>query len=311
MSRNAGKKSEVSNFDPTEWVRSVASFNREPVRKLAKLPVETKPHPKPKHRREGASVVVIPDAHAKPGTNQSRFDALGNALVEWAPDYLVSIGDLSDVPSLSTHGDIEGESYAEDIAVTVDALARITEPAKRFNKRKPESRRLPFTRRGRQHITLGNHEWRVVRTIESDPARFGGGVISLDDFRFEDFGFIRHDYGSVLNIEGLSLSHIFPSGVMGRPIGGATAALSLIRTNLVSSIAGHSHLLDYSEKVRASDGRRIQGMTCGCFFDYPMTWTTPQVNAQYRSGILRVRDLVDGEFDYEWVSQRRLEREFL
>ncbi len=265
--------------------------------------------PKPRTDEDETVIVVIPDAHARPGTSNERFSALGNALVEWKPDYLVDIGDAADLPSLSQHGDVEGERYAEDIASALDARERLLGPAREFNRGKKRERRLPFTLPGRMHYTLGNHEDRIARHIAQDPVL--EGTISLNDLKAESFGFTVHPFGEVVTLEGVSFSHFFASGVMGRPVGGQNHAASLVRTQLCSTVAGHAHTFDMAERVRASDGQRIIGLCCGCFFDYPMEWASAQVNEQYRRGVLVMRDVKEGSFDVEWWSLPRLLRRFL
>ena len=214
------------------------------------------------------------------------------------------------MPSLSSHGDIEGERYAEDIAYAIDARERMMGPARRWNKGKRKAQRLKFTQPGHSLYMLGHHEARIDRAISDDPARLEG-VISTDDLRAADYGFEVYPFGDVATVCGVSMSHFFASGTMGRPGGGINHAASLVRTQLCSAVAGHSHLFDYSERVRIADGKRIIGVSCGCFFEFDMDWTTAQVNAQYRRGILVMRDVCEGSFDVEWWSMHRLMREFL
>ena len=269
------------------------------------------PEPKPRDLPvAGPTIVVIPDAHAKPGISQVRFDALGNALAEWKPDYLVDIGDAVDMPSLSSHGDVEGERYADDIAAGIDARERMLGPSRAYNKGRRKNKRIGFTQPGHSHYTLGNHEDRIDRAIAEDPARLEG-VISIDDLRAEEYGFTVHPFGDVVTICGVSFSHFFASGTMGRPVGGINHGASLVRTQLCSTVCGHAHTFDMAERVRIADGKRIIGICCGCYFDFPMEWTTSMVNAQYRRGILVLNDVKEGSFDISWFSLDRMLREFL
>jgi hypothetical protein len=299
-----------NEFDVSVWAQAQGKFDREPLRKLtARKP--SMPEPRiPDLPKSGPTIVVIPDAHAKPGTSQIRFNALGNALAEWKPDYLVDIGDAADMPSLSSHGDVEGERYAEDIAYAIDARERMLAPSRAYNKGRRKSQRIGFTLPGRSHYTLGNHEDRIDRSIADDPARLQG-VISTADLRAEEYGFTVHPFGEVVTLCGVSFSHFFASGTMGRPVGGINHAASLVRTQLCSTVCGHAHTFDMAERVRIADGKRIIGISCGCFFDFQMEWTSEQVNQQYRRGILVMRDVVEGSFDIEWWSMHRLMRSFL
>ena len=306
-----GRKSD-KDFDVVSWAQDQGKFDREPLKKVAfkKRDGDRREYPTPDFPDAGPTIVVIPDAHAMPGTNPSRFDALGNALAEWKPDYLVDIGDAVDMPSLSSHGDVEGERYADDIAAGIDARERMLGPSRAYNKGLRKSKRIGFTLPGGSHYTLGNHEDRINRAIADDPARLEG-VISTDDLRAEEYGFTVYPFGEVVTICGVSFSHFFSSGTMGRPVGGINHASSLVRTQLCSTVCGHAHTFDMAERVRIADGKRIIGISCGCYFDFPMTWATEQVNRQYRRGILVLNDVCDGSFDISWFSLDRMLREFL
>lgn len=54
----------------------------------------------------GKSILVVPDAHARPDENQSDFDrffAVGELILDLRPDAVVCIGDLGDFRSLNQH----------------------------------------------------------------------------------------------------------------------------------------------------------------------------------------------------------------
>jgi len=49
------------------------------------------------------NLMIIPDAHAHPDYNNERFRAVGRLLMEEQPECVVCLGDLADLPSLSSY----------------------------------------------------------------------------------------------------------------------------------------------------------------------------------------------------------------
>lgn len=216
----------------------------------------------------GKKILVIPDAHARPGQDNSRFDALGNFIVEKRPDVVISIGDWADMGSLCSYDKgmkvAEGRRYQDDIVASQDALARVMKRVKAGYKRA----KLPEF-----HITLGNHENRIDRAANESPELFG--KLSIRDLRFEEAGWKVHDFLKPLSIEGICFQHYFTSGVMGKPIGGVNHARTLVLKNYQSSVCGHSHARDFWEDVR-SDGQRVFGLVVGCYDEGEHHYTTEQ-----------------------------------
>ena len=76
-------------------------------------------------RGDGIDILVIPDAHAQPAVDNERFSLLGRMICDVRPDVVVSIGDLFDLPSLSSYDvgrkSFEGRTYADDIDAGLEA----------------------------------------------------------------------------------------------------------------------------------------------------------------------------------------------
>lgn len=49
------------------------------------------------------TILVIPDAHASPKHNNSRFDILGKFILDRQPDIIVNIGDFADMEALCSY----------------------------------------------------------------------------------------------------------------------------------------------------------------------------------------------------------------
>lgn len=255
---------------------------------------------------DGLDILVIPDAHAQPGVPNDRFTLLGKMICDIAPDVVVCIGDLFDMPSLSSYDvgkkGFEGRTYAADIEAGLDAQRRMFSKVEAFNK----SRRVPL--RIDWHYCLGNHEQRIGRAIESD--RKLEGLVSYDDLTNDgEFPWTVHDFLKPVMIGGVAFCHYFVSGVMGRPIGGVSPAASLLAKQSHSCVQGHVHTLDFAQKTRV-DGRKLNAAVCGWYGDFEEEWAGPQVNALWESGILVMRDVVEGEFDMEWWNIGRIERRY-
>ncbi len=243
--------------------------------------------------------LIIPDAHAHPDEDNTRFDWIGKLILDLRPDVVVNIGDLWDMPSLSGHSakkEMESKRYQQDIEVGVEALDRINAPTRKAKKKRP-----------RMVFTIGNHEDRIDRITSQQPILLG--KIGMSDLQLEEHGWEVHDFLTPVVIGDIAYCHFFVTGVMGRPISGENIARSLLNKQHMSVTQGHNHLLDYALGVRA-DGRRIQGLTCGVFQDYKTKWNNNQSEALWWPGVVIKRDVDNGTYDPEFVSIRRLEREY-
>ena len=62
--------------------------------------------------------LVVPDIHAHPDHNNDRADWLGKLILDIKPDVVVNIGDMWDMPSMSSYDKgtkgFYGRSYRKD-----------------------------------------------------------------------------------------------------------------------------------------------------------------------------------------------------
>ena len=253
-------------------------------------------------------ILVIGDPHARPEEPNHRFDALASIIIDKRPDHIVCIGDMADMGSLSSYDvgrlPAEGKRYIDDLSATHDACNRMTAPVWREVQRIRKNKKKRWT--PQMHMTLGNHEMRIVRAAESEPRLHG--TLSLSDLKYEEYGFNVVPFLSPLVIEDIAFQHYFTSGVMGRPIGGDNCARSLINKGHMSSVVGHSHLRDYSETTRF-DGKRVFGLVAGCYDTGDHHYTTEQ--ARWWSGLVMLNDAREGYaepafFSMEYVLEKYL-----
>lgn len=262
----------------------------------------------PEEAATGATILVIGDAHSGPGHEQSRFTILGRtiedrgrqAMTEGTEFVVVCIGDWADMPSLSHHDKnttfSEGRRYKEDVAAAIEAQRLM------FSEVSDEVRR-----HARWVMTLGNHEDRISRTVGQNPNLVG--FMSTGDLRFEENGWEVYPFKDVVTIRGVSFSHYFPSGVMGRPVSGANLGRSLVNKTLTSAVQGHSHLYDHYA-VSTAAGRRLHGLSVGCFFEHDERYAGSVVSSMWWRGLVLMKDVHLGDYELETLSMAALRRRY-
>jgi hypothetical protein len=242
------------------------------------------------------NILVIPDSHAHPEHNNRRYEWLGHMILDTKPDVVVDIGDFWDFPSLSSYESgakkaFEGRQYKKDLNAGLDAQDRLFTVVRRAKRKLPR-----FIR------TLGNHEDRITRAVDTDPVL--NGTIGLEDLSSKQYGFEEYPFLQEVEVEGVHFAHYFVSGIAGRAISGEHPGYSLISKRLSSSVQGHSHLYDHC--VRADgNGKRVHGLTVGCYQDYDAEWAGP-VNRMWSRGVAVLKNVEAGDFDLEWVSLRHI-----
>ncbi len=241
--------------------------------------------------------LIVPDAHAKPGISNRRFDWAGKLIAELQPDVVVQVGDFFDMPSLCSYDrgtkGFEGRRYKKDLDAGYDAIERIMAPAAKVRGYKP------------RWVALGgNHDDGRINKVSSSQPEFDG-VVSVADLRWNDFGWDHIPYKDTVKIDGVNYSHCLPSGVMGRPIGGENPCTAILRQHHESSTVGHSHLYDYAERITVS-GKRAQAMMVGCFFEHVEDYAGPLINKMWWRGLVFKEFLRDGTYDWTRFSMSRL-----
>jgi len=257
--------------------------------------------------------LVIPDPHAHPEYDNDRFTALSRFILAEKPDVILCIGDFADMPSLSSYDrgtkGFEGRRYKRDVEAVTDAQARLVNPIRKYIERRrkgPSERYSP-----RFVMCLGNHEDRISRAVNSQPEL--DGAIGIHDLQFEHFGWEVIPFQSPIVIDGIAYCHYFASGVAGRPISGENIGKTLVAKNLMSSIQGHSHIFDHSERTRA-DGQKLFGMSVGCYShpDMKEGWNTATEHMWWRGVV--ILEEVDGLGYYDdirAVTMRKILRDYL
>jgi hypothetical protein len=194
-------------------------------------------------------------------------------------------------------GDLDAGYYAEELTFG---------PIVAYNKHMRDTKHKQY--KPRIIRVVGNHEQRMSKFIKKNPKL--EGMFGMYDYGYSDLKekldmeFIP--FLMPINIDGIMYSHYFTSGVMGRPI---TGAHLLLKKNMMSCTAGHLHLRDWAEDVRA-DGVRVQGLISGAFHDpdHVSTYSDHQSSSRWWNGVHIKTGVHDGTYDRTEISVERLLR---
>ena len=256
---------------------------------------------------ESRTHLIIPDSHAKPGINNDRFKWAGELALERQPDVIIDMGDSADMPSLCQYdiGSVrsEGRRYADDIRAYHDAMRKFMLPITRYNN--THTRWKKKTYRPTFIKCSGNHEHRITRAANENPALFGH--LSLDDLKEKEHGWDVSPFLKAVNIDGIAYNHYFTSGIMGRPIGGINHAATLVKKGYMSCVAGHSHMRDFWEDTDAI-GKKLFGLVVGCYFEHDEEYTTE--NDRFWRGLVILNSVQEGHAEPEFLDLERIKREY-
>lgn len=262
--------------------------------------------PRPKVKKAGIRIAMMPDAQVKGSVNTDHLEAFGHYCAAKKPDVIVCIGDFADMPSLSQWDKVgslkvENSRYADDIASAKAAMTRFMKPIKQAMKKSKWKPRFV--------MTLGNHEDRISRAIDDNPRHFEG-VIGLKDLCYEDWGWEVYPFLQMTEIAGIQFCHYFvnPTSLKKNVIGGQ---IELKLKNLgFSFVMGHQQLYQAGHLFR-SDGTHIQGLVHGAFYSHNEGYMGIQGNASHCRGAVMLNDAKDGNYDIMPLSLDYLLREWM
>lgn len=238
-------------------------------------------------------ILVIPDTQVKDGVDLSHLKALGNYIVEKKPDVIVHIGDHYDMESLSSYASTkekEGRRVNSDLQAGWEGMKELLEPLRQYNEKRRRYKERMY--RPRMEFCLGNHEERLRRYIDANPAL--DGVMSYPEaFQLEFFGWNVNEFLKPVVIEGISFAHYFYNPMSGRPYGGTChTKLKNIKNSFVM---GHQQGLDMATTT-GNDGKKYWGIVAGSFYTHEEGYIGPQGNDHWR-GALMLHNVEDGGCD--------------
>ena len=248
----------------------------------------------------------IPDCQIREGDDTTFLRAIGNYIVKKQPEVLVCAGDFADMPSLSSYDvgkkSFEGRRYIKDIEAANAAMDVLMEPIKTFNAKAKKFKEKQY--HPRMVLTLGNHENRINRAVESDAKL--EGVLSVNDLKYKEAGWEVHNFLDTVIIDGIAYCHYFVTGVAGRAA--SSAAAQLRKTNM-SCIAGHQQGLQIATASRA-DGAMLTSIIAGSCYEHDEDYLGPQANKHWRGMLVLHEVRNQGEFDLMPVSLKWLKGKY-
>lgn len=251
--------------------------------------------------------LFIPDVQATPDTPTDHLRWVGEYILDQKPDVIVMIGDFADMESLSSYDfgklDFEGRRYINDIDSANKAMDVLLEPMKLYNAKRALWKEKQY--KPEMHLTLGNHEYRIVRAIQSDAKL--DGTLGLMDLEFDRKGWTVHDFLEPVNLDGVHYAHYFANPMSGRPYGGQSIDTRLKNIGFSFSM-GHQQVKMVGERY-LTNGQRIRGLVCGACYLHDEKYMGPQGNAYWR-GVFIKHEVCDGQYDLMEVSLDYLCRKY-
>jgi len=243
--------------------------------------------------------IVIPDLQITPDSPTDHLGWIGQYIVEKKPDVIVQLGDFADMESLSSYDfntkRHEGRRYKRDIAAANFGMDRLMKPIYQFNEKRKMFKEKLY--KPEKHLTLGNHEERILRAVNADSKM--DGTIGLDDLNYEAHGWQVHEFLKPIVLDGIYYCHYFYNPLSGRPYGG-TSMDTRLKNIAFSFIQGH--VQTYMCGIRSlNNGRRIRGLICGAAYIHEEAYRGPQGCSEYR-GIFVLNEVSDGDYGLLEVS---------
>lgn len=249
--------------------------------------------------------LVIPDVQVKDGQDFDFLTALGKYIVKKQPDKIICLGDWADMPSLSSYDvgkkTFEGRRYLKDIEASKQAMDALFQPLYEYNEQQRKTKHKQYN--PELHLTLGNHENRINKAVNTDAKL--EGVLKIEDLAYNAFGWKVYPFLDVVVLDGIAYSHYFTSGLLGRPVTTAQACLS---KKHMSCIQGHQQGLQIATGHQA-DGKQLTSVIAGSFYEHDEDYMSPQGNKHWR-GFLMLHDVKDGQFDIMPVSLKYLKEKY-
>ncbi len=251
--------------------------------------------------------LIVPDTQIRPGDDLGFLERIGKYIVDKQPDVIVQIGDFTDMSSLSSYDQgkksFEGRRYRNDIEAAKLGMQVLLGPLHSYNAQQRKNQKKQY--KPRLVLTLGNHEDRITRAVNSDPKL--DGTLAISDLGYEAAGWEVHPFLEVVVIDGIAYSHYHITGVANRPSSSAQVQLN---KKHMSCIAGHQQGLQIATAYRA-DGVRLTSIIAGSCYEHNEEYMGPQGNAQHWRGVLMLHDVQSsGEFDIMPVSLKYINQKY-
>lgn len=228
------------------------------------------------------TIFVIADTQCKQGISLDYMHWVGSYIKRKKPDIIVHIGDHYDMASLSTYDkgqlSAEGKRVKADIEAGdkgIEIIESYIAQVKGYNPRKV--------------VTLGNHEDRIDRFVNYNPAF--EGFIGTDKLAFSKHGWEVYKFLQPVKICGINFVHYLQNPMTGKPLGGT--ALNRLKTVGESFVMGHQQVYDPAQRpLQLSGGCQI-GIIVGACYEHDEGYKGIQGNHHFR-GCVMLYECADG-----------------
>ena len=258
--------------------------------------------------KEGCTQLMIPDTQCKPDIDMSYLSWIGEYIAHKKPEVIVHIGDHFDMPSLSIYDKgkrtAEGKRVYKDIQSGIEGMNLLLKPLYELQQRElREFGRIKY--KPKMVFTLGNHEERLSRHVDSHPELHG--FLSYDNFKLKEFGWEVYDFLKPATINGISYVHYMANPMTGKPYGGT--ALNVLKNVGESFCMGHKQCLDVATRYLPASGRQQWAVICGASYPHMEGYKGPQGNFHFR-GVVMKHQCKDGAFNLMTVDLEYLESRY-
>lgn len=264
--------SELKKHIPTNQSLQILHMDAELERQLLSHPKLTK---KP-------TIFVIPDTQCKQGVDLGYMHWIGNYIALKKPDIIVHLGDHYDMAALSSYDkgklSAEGKRVKEDMDAGDEGIRILESYIRKVPNYNP-----------RRVVTLGNHEDRIDRFVQENPAF--EGYIGTDKLAFADFGWEVYPFLTPVNICGINFVHYIQNPMNGKPMGGS--ALSRLKNIGTSYVMGHVQTYDFCQRPLQLTGQMQLGLIVGACYEHDEGYKGVQGNHHFR-GCVMLYDCADG-----------------
>ena|GEM_PF-624804 len=244
---------------------------------------------------DGCSHYFIPDLQCRDDEDLAYCSWIGGHIADVKPDVIINIGDHADMASLSYYdkGTAKGEGrrVCADIESAIEGMNRLLRPI--YDIQQAELKEHgEIIYKPRMILTLGNHEHRINRHVESNPALVG--FLSTDSLRYKDFGWEVYDFLVPAMANGVAYAHFFANPLTGRPYGGTI--MNVLKNVGESFSMGHVQKFDMHMRYLPATGRRQMALVCGAAYPHDEDYKGPQGNHHFRGTIVKT-NVSQGGYD--------------
>ena len=205
--------------------------------------------------------LCIGDAHSAPEVSSDRFLWIGRYAHEWGNLHseentaIVQIGDLLSFDSLCRfegNETVQGRlkpSFEQDIEAGHRDLSELDKGLQGFTPKE-------------KHVTLGNHEDRVISFTNRNPEVFGVFTGMWDNLMMTH-NWTYSPFGNIWYLGGVGFTH-YPLTTLGKPFGGKTALQRACNDLVHDLVVGHDHKAQHIRMPKIGTNQSVQILGLGC-----------------------------------------------